>query len=269
MSRRPTNPAAPVIQIRTLRGCPSGPGDASVGGPTMPRLSLASTQLDVDLLLFDAGGTLLRLDYAFLRQCAARRAHAVDDLALARGEALVRRELDRRAAQTGGPRDRDADRVAMYFGAVLESAGVARAAAEQAAVELAAEHARANLWRVAMPRADEVLAGLRARGFRTGVVSNADGRVAALLEAAGLAQHLETIVDSHDEGVEKPDPEIFRRALARLAVPAERSVYVGDIFAIDVLGARAAGLAAILIDETGGYADVACPRIAALAELLG
>jgi FMN phosphatase YigB (HAD superfamily) len=44
---------------------------------------------------------------------------------------------------------------------------------------------------------------------------------------------------------------------------------VGDIFAIDVIGARAAGLAAILIDETGGYADVDCARIAALSELLG
>ena len=107
----------------------------------------------------------------------------------------------------------------------------------------------------------------RERGFRVGVVSNADGRVAALLEAAGLAPHLETIVDSHLEGVEKPDPEIFRRALARLGVAAHRTAYVGDIFAIDVLGARAAGLSAILIDETGAYADAECPRIASLAEL--
>ena len=235
----------------------------------MPRLSLASTALDVDAVLFDAGGTLIRLDYAFMRACAARRDHAIDDTALARGEAEVRREIDRRAGQTGGPRDRDADRVARYFGAVLESAGVARDAAEAAAIELAEEHARANLWRVAMPGAADVLAALRARGFRVGVVSNADGRVAALLADAGLAPHLETIVDSHLEGVEKPDPEIFRRALARIAVPASRPVYVGDIFAIDVLGARAAGLAPILIDETGGYADVECPRIAALAELLG
>ncbi|HKA13377.1 MAG TPA: HAD family hydrolase [Myxococcota bacterium] len=234
----------------------------------MPRLSLSSLELDLDAVLFDAGGTLLRLDYAFMRTCAARRNHAIDDDALARGEATVRREIDRRAARTGGPRDRDADRVAGYFHAVLESAGVAPAAAEAAAGELAAEHARANLWRVAMPGAAAALAALRARGFRVGVVSNADGRVAALLEAAGLAPHLETIVDSHHEGVEKPDPEIFRRALARLGVPAERTAYVGDIFAIDVLGARAAGLAAILIDETGGYADADCPRIAALADLL-
>ena len=235
----------------------------------MPRLRLATTALDVDAVLFDAGGTLIRLDYAFMRACTRRRHHEVSDAALARGEAVVRREIDRRAAQTGGPRDRDADRVAMYFGAVLESAGVARAAAEAVALELAEEHARANLWRVAMPGAAEALAALRGRGFRVGVVSNADGRVAALLEAAGLAPHLETIVDSHLEGVEKPDPEIFRRALARLGVPATRTAYVGDIFAIDVLGARAAGLAAVLIDETGGYADADCPRIAALAELLG
>jgi len=218
-------------------------------------------------VLFDAGGTLLRLDYAFMRACAERRDQPLDDAALAHGEAAVRREIDRRAAQTGGPRDRDADRVAGYFHAVLESAGLASAAAEPIAAELAAEHVRANLWRVVMPGAEAALARLRARGFRTGVVSNADGRVAALLAAAGLAPHLETIVDSHVEGVEKPDPEIFRRALARLGVPAARAVYVGDIFAIDVLGARAAGLAAILIDETGGYADADCPRIAALAEL--
>jgi HAD superfamily hydrolase (TIGR01509 family) len=235
----------------------------------VPRLSFASHALDVDAVLFDAGGTLIRLDYAFMRACASRRSHEVSDAALARGEAVVRREIDRREAQTDGPRERDADRVALYFGAVLESAGVASAAAAAAAEEIAAEHARANMWRVAMPRAAEVLAQLRARGFRIGVVSNADGRVAALLEGAGLAPHLETIVDSHHEGVEKPDPEIFRRALARLAVPAARAAYVGDIFAIDVIGARAAGLAPILIDETGGYADAACPRIAALGELLG
>ncbi len=152
---------------------------------------------------------------------------------------------------------------------MLERAGLDRASAEEVAAELAMEHARANLWRVAMPGAAAALAALRARGFRTGVVSNADGRVAALLGAAGLAPHLEAIVDSHLEGVEKPDPEIFRRALDRVGVPAARTVYVGDIFAIDVLGARAAGLAAILIDETGAYADVECPRIAALAELRG
>jgi putative hydrolase of the HAD superfamily len=233
----------------------------------VPLLSLATATLDLDAVLFDAGGTLLRLDYAFMRACA--RDPSLSDAALARGEAAVRREIDRRAAETGGPRDRDADRVSGYFHAVLERAGLARARADAAAAELAVEHARANLWRVAMPGAADALARLRARGFRVGVVSNADGRVAALLESAGLAPHLEAIVDSHVEGVEKPDPEIFRRALARIGVSAARTAYVGDIFAIDVVGARGAGLSAILIDETGGYADLDCARIAALSELSG
>ena len=188
-------------------------------------------------------------------------------MALARGEAAVRREIDARAAQTGGPRDRDADRVAGYFHAVLERAGLdARRRRRSRPSSPRSTRARTSgAWRCRAPprrsrrcaRADFASAWSRTR-------TAASRRCC---EAAGLAPHLETIVDSHLEGVEKPDPEIFRRALERLGVPAARTVYVGDIFAIDVLGARAAGLAAILIDETGGYADVECPRIAALAEL--
>ena len=87
-----------------------------------------------------------------------------------------------------------------------------------------------------LEQAAETLQGLRARGLRTAVVSNADGRVEALLRAAGLGAHLELVVDSHYEGIEKPDPEIFRRALARMGVRAERAVYVGDIYSIDVVG---------------------------------
>jgi len=133
---------------------------------------------------------------------------------------------------------------------------------------LEAENLASNLWRVPLEQAAETLQGLRARGLRTAVVSNADGRAEALLDAAGLGAHLELVVDSHYEGIEKPDPEIFHRALSRMGVRAERAVYVGDIYAIDVVGARAAGLAPVLIDAVGAYPDVDCPRIERLAELL-
>ena len=99
-------------------------------------------------------------------------------------------------------------------------------------------------------------------------LSNADGRVEELLRVAGLAEHLDLVVDSHLEGVEKPDPEIFRRALSRLGVSAQRAAYIGDIYSIDAVGARAAGLRPVIIDPSGGYPPLDCPKIADLRELL-
>lgn len=114
----------------------------------------------------------------------------------------------------------------------------------------------------------ETLRGLRKRGVRTAVVSNADGRAETALRSAGLNDHLEFVVDSHFEGVEKPDPEIFRRALERLDLPPERVVYIGDIYSIDAVGARAGGLSPVIIDPTNTYHDLDCPIIRGLHELL-
>ncbi|MEM7411974.1 MAG: HAD family hydrolase [Myxococcota bacterium] len=234
----------------------------------MPRLSALGSPREITAVLFDAGGTLIRLDHGFIAERAAARGVTLRLEALAEGEARARHEIDARAERERGVQDRDADRIAGYFGALLGYAGVGDADCAPLAAELAEEQRRANLWRVPLPGAAETLAGLRERGFRTGVVSNADGRVASLLGAAGLTDHLECILDSHLEGVEKPDPEIFARALTRLEVAADATVYVGDIYAIDVRGARAAGLEAILIDETGTYPERDCARIRRLADLL-
>jgi len=235
----------------------------------VPRLQLGPTALDLDGILFDVGGTLLRLDHGFLAGLARRRGHPVGVAALARGEASARREVDRRAARDGGIRDRDADRLVGYFGAIFAAAGVASGDAAGLAAEVAEAHRHANLWRVPLPGAAAALAGLRSRGFRVAAVSNADGRVASVLEIAGLAGHLDAILDSHLEGVEKPAPEIFHRALERLGgLSASRAAYVGDIYAIDVIGARGAGLHPILIDETGSQDGVDCPRISRLDALL-
>jgi putative hydrolase of the HAD superfamily len=218
-------------------------------------------------VLFDAGGVLLRLDYAAIAARAAEHGFPIAVEALAHAEAGARRAIDARAARHGGVPGTDATRVPDYFDDLLAAAGVPAPARPELVGRLRADNRAAGLWRVPLEGAHETLAALRGAGLRTGVVSNADGRAALLLEQAGLAGGFDLIVDSHFEGVEKPDPEIFRRALARLGVAAEHTLFVGDIWSIDVEGSRAAGLRPILMDATGGYADRDCERIARLVEL--
>jgi putative hydrolase of the HAD superfamily len=222
----------------------------------------------LDAVLFDAGGTLVRLDFACIAKIVRAHGVEVSESALRRAESASRRAIDAHARGTSSLTGTDATRREGYFSNLLHAADVAAEHVPAILAALDAENLATGLWRVPLEQAAETLQGLRARGLRTAVVSNADGRVEALLHAAGLRVHLELVVDSHYEGIEKPDPEIFRRALDRMGVRAERAIYVGDIYAIDVVGARAAGLAPVLIDSVGAYPDVDCPRIGGLAELL-
>ena len=71
------------------------------------------------------------------------------------------------------------------------------------------------------------------------------------------------------EGVEKPDPRLFLLALERLgAAPGEAAARRG-LLHVDVVGARAAGIRPVLLDEAGLYPDADCPRVRSLAELAG
>ena len=223
---------------------------------------------DLAAVLFDVGRTLVQLDYGLIARSVARRSHRVEEAALARGEAKARRAIDERAGGSGGMSGTDAERLESYFCDLLRAAAVAEEAAAEIARDLAAMHLQENLWRVPMAGSVETLLGLRTRGLRTAAVSNSDGRVAEILREVGLAEHLDLVVDSHLEGVEKPDPEIFRRALGRLELPAERAAYIGDIYSIDAVGARGAGLTPVIIDPSGGYATLDCAKIADLRDLL-
>jgi putative hydrolase of the HAD superfamily len=109
---------------------------------------------------------------------------------------------------------------------------------------------------------------LRDRGIRVGVISNWDRRLPGLLEGLGLTDIVEVVVSSADVGLRKPDPRIFELACERLGVEAGRSAHVGDHVYADVLGARTAGLAPILIDRHGGtQAPEGTPVISTLDDL--
>ncbi len=197
----------------------------------------------IEAILFDAGGTLIHVDGR--RFCAAAGLPYLP-------EAFVSAE----AAAIGAvrswilrhPESTDAERMPLFLDQFLQALGIERRQErETAARRIAQEHDRANLWSGAAPGAHETLEVLRERGYRLGVVSNADGRVQRLLEEAGLATHLEIILDSANVGFEKPDPRIFLAATEKLKIHPSACAYVGDVYEIDILGARAAGLRAILI----------------------
>lgn len=114
----------------------------------------------------------------------------------------------------------------------------------------------------ALPRGlvlfDDALAALRAAragGAKVAIISNTDTNLAAVCDELGLAEHLDALICSCDVGVEKPAPEIFHAAIRQLGVAAQRAVHVGDQYHSDVVGARAVGLHALLLDRLGLAGD--------------
>ena len=75
------------------------------------------------------------------------------------------------------------------------------------------------------------------------------------------------ICDSHVEGVEKPDRRFFEILVERAGARPETTVHVGDLYHVDVVGARSAGLRAMLFDPHDLYADYDVPRVKDLSEL--
>src|SRR5437764_8623279 len=103
-------------------------------------------------------------------------------------------------------------------------------------------------WCDVRPGTREVLQRL-GKQYRLGVISNADGQIASVLKHCGIADCFQTITDSGLIGCEKPRAEIFHAALREMDVRPEDSLYVGDVYSVDYLGATRAGLQAILLDR--------------------
>jgi putative hydrolase of the HAD superfamily len=111
------------------------------------------------------------------------------------------------------------------------------------------------------------LDALKNRGLILGLISNIEQDISGTLERLGLRSRLDVVVTSQDAGANKPRPEIFRFALKKAGVPPAESVYIGDQYQVDVLGARGAGMKGILLDRAGDHENITdCPRIQSLAE---
>jgi len=220
----------------------------------------------LETVFLDAGGVLVYPNWTRISDALKARGVHVDPSALARAEPHAKKKIDVRQTITA---TNDAGRGWLYFNLIFEHAGVALGPEVEAALEeLRAYHRTTNLWELVPPGVAPALAALRQRGLKLTIVSNANGKLRVLFERLALAGCVDCLLDSHDEGVEKPDPRFFEIALARSGARRESTIHVGDLYHVDVEGARAAGLRGVLLDEAGLYPDVDCPRVRSLDELV-
>ena len=222
----------------------------------------------LDAIVFDAGGTLVRLDFEWMSELLSELGMDVPPIRLRRAEVEGRRRFDASvernpvgglpatpatAALESPPLGAAGDTRA-YFGGMLAAAGVPIVRITDALERFEARHAACGLWTRPAEGARATLDRIAALGFRTAVVSNSDGRAERHLVDCGVHEGLELVVDSYHVGVEKPGARIFAIALEGLGVEPEHALYVGDIVAVDVRGARAAGMRMVLIDPYRDYA---------------
>jgi HAD superfamily hydrolase (TIGR01549 family) len=220
----------------------------------------------IQTVFLDAGGVLVWPNWTRISETLARHGVPVAASALAAAEPLAKKRLD-----TGETirATNDRQRGWTYFNLVLAEAGVPLSPATADALsELHAYHQQSNLWELVGEEVAGSLAALRGQGARLVVVSNANGRLHHLFERLGMLDAFDHVFDSHWEGVEKPDPRYFALALARAGAAPSATIHVGDLYHVDVVGARAAGITPVLFDVADLYADADCLRVRSLGELV-
>jgi len=208
-------------------------------------------------VFFDAGNTLLRMNYPVIAEHLAGRGRPVSVEDVEEAELRARVRLDSHLAP--GASTESTGTAGRYLRFLLEHLGIR----DEAEIEDIARWRRGynlpvGLWNRADPEALGALRRVKAAGLIAGVVSNSNGSVRAILEETGLAEHLDFIIDSSVVGVEKPDPRIFQLGLRHGAVSPGEAVYVGDLYTVDVLGARGAGLDGVLLDPRGYWRPRDC-----------
>jgi putative hydrolase of the HAD superfamily len=209
-------------------------------------------------VLFDAGNTLLRINYTAVAAELERHGHPITPEQVEEAELHARILLDRDLAV--GLSTESVSILERYVRHLLAHLRIT----DENEIGALSDWWRGynppvGLWHLAHPEAAAALERVKAAGLIAGVVSNSNGSVRSILETTGLARQLDFVIDSAVVGVEKPDPRIFQIGLAEAGVGPDEAVHVGDLYTVDVLGARAAGIEAVLLDPLGLWGPRDCP----------
>lgn len=217
-------------------------------------------------VLLDAGNTLVFADRTRLAGIYEEAGVPWNEHRFVAAELVAREELALRVEE--GHHGTEPHLWREYFLTIFRLSGVPDSATEEVGERLREEHCRDHLWTHVEEGTRDALESLLGRGYRLGVISNADGRMEEVLAGVGLRDLLEFVLDSQVVGVEKPDRRIFHEGARRLGLPPASCLYVGDLYPVDVVGARRAGMGAVLLDPRGRL-EWGVDRIAAVRDLPG
>jgi len=214
----------------------------------------------VKVIFFDVGNTLLFPNRERIHAPLTDRGFAPDSGHLRDLECRTKNAFDEMMTQNGTT---DHGFWWMFYSQLLSEIGLED---DTVLDQLVARIRNSGNWDQILPGTAEQLHAIGER-YRIAVISNADGRIEDVLQRCGIAHCFRTITDSGLVGYEKPHPEIFRQALETMKAAPEESLYVGDVYSVDYLGATGAGLQALLMDAAGAYRNKGVPRVESLEEL--
>jgi putative hydrolase of the HAD superfamily len=214
----------------------------------------------VKVIFFDVGNTLLFPNRDRIHAPLAERGFHPDPEHLRDLERRAKNQFDSMMTTNGSP---DHSFWRMFYSQLLSEIGLNDDAVREQLVSGIRNSAN---WDQIPPGTAEQLRKIAAR-YPMAVISNADGRIEDVLRRCGIADCFRTITDSGLVGYEKPHPEIFRHALKSMNAAPNESLYVGDVYSVDYVGATAAGMQAVLMDVSGAYREKGLPRVESLEEL--
>jgi putative hydrolase of the HAD superfamily len=231
----------------------------------------------IDTLFLDAGNTLVSIDFDWIAAEIQARGIVSDPHVIRRAEAKARPAVSHGFANKRFGEARNGFH--FYLTTILshlspvtaEGPGAAASLADALVPVLHAPGESNRLWRWLIPGVVDGLDAFKALDLQLVVVSNSDGTAEQSLTEAGLRPYFDIVVDSTLVGFSKPDPRIFRHALAASGAHPSRVLHVGDMYHADVVGARQAGLHALLLDPFDDWGNVDCeraPDLSTLAERL-
>jgi putative hydrolase of the HAD superfamily len=212
------------------------------------------------VIFFDVGNTLLFPNRARIHAPLTERGFQPDPEYLRDLERRMKNEFDSMMTQDGS---HDHSFWSMFYSQLLVEIGLKDDAVRDQLVTGIRNSAN---WDVVPPGTREHLQQIGER-YPIAVISNADGRIEDVLRECGIDDCFRTITDSGLVGYEKPHPEIFRQALQSMKASPEDSLYVGDMYSVDYLGATGAGMQAVLMDIPGAYREKGLPRVENLQQL--